>query len=138
MLLCGMFMVRIAFPTVGSCSNFLSLVWGVFVWTTQHTFIPIDIGGCASCFVLATRLLFKVGGFQTADASSFYICASPQNFLDVFPTSMQVLHAAPTSTHQITVFLALCFQTYLGIHPPLSIHHMLASLLPLLSRNTVI
>ena len=138
MLLRGKFVVCVTLPATASCSDFCSLVWGVLLCTSQHMSIPIETSGCTSCSVLADQLLFDDGGFQIVGASSFYIYTGPQNFLDVYPTIMQVLHAVPISMDRTTTVLVLQFQICSGIHPPLSIHHMLVALLLQLLCNTVI
>lgn len=128
----------VAFPAAASSSDFQSLVWGVLLWTGQPTSAPIDTGGHTNCFVLATRLLFDVGGFQTVSAFSFYIRTNLQWSPNVYSTIVPVLCTVPISAHHTDVVPILCFQTCPGIHPPLSLHHMLAFSLSLSSCNTMI
>lgn len=138
MLLHGTFVVHVTFPNSMSYSDFWSLVLGVLMWTAQHMYVPIDIGGCASCSILTTRLWFEAWGFQIVGASSFYIHAEPQIFLDVYPTIMRVLHVVPISIHQTTTILVLRSQICSRIHPLLSVHHMLATIVLMLSCNIMI
>ena len=85
-------------------------------------------GACMGHRIHCIYLLSVVLVSQIVAASSSCSRASFQNFLDVFPTNVQVSHAMPTSLHWTSAALVLCSQTCLGIHPPLSIHHMLVDL----------
>ena len=76
--------------------------------------------------------------FQNISTSSFYIRASPQIFLDAYPTIVRVLCTVPTLAHQTAAALVLHFWIFIEIHPPLIIHHMLEAPLPLLLCNTMI
>ena len=78
MLLRGTFVVHVTFLAATSGSDFRSLVEGVLMWTTQHMFAPSDPSGHTNCFVLAARLSFDAGGFQTISAFTFYIRSSLQ------------------------------------------------------------
>ena len=137
MLLHGMFVVCVAFPIVASYSDFQSLVWGVLVWTAQHTPVPSNTGGHTSYFILTTRLSFDTGRFQTIGASTFYIRASLQKSPNVYSNIVWVLHPVPILAHRTIAIRLLCFQICLGIHPPLSLHHMLEAPFPLLLCNTM-
>lgn len=108
------------------------------MWTKRHTFAPIDIGGNTSYLVLTDLLLFNTRGFQTTNSSTFYIHTSLQWSPDVYSTIMRVLCAVPILAHCTIVVLLLHFQICPGIHPPMSLHHMLAVPLPLSSRSAMI
>lgn len=103
---CGELVTCIALPAAVVCFDFLGCV---LVRTIQHMPVRIGKGGRASCFSLADWFSFDVGVLQNVGASSFYIRASLQNFLDAYPTIVRVLGTVPTSVHRTTTALVLYF-----------------------------
>lgn len=133
-------------------ARFLSQYTSSWVWHPRYGRISVPIqavplprrpwsiswGACVDHLVHHICLPTGVSASQTVGSSSLCICASPQNCLYVYPTIMRVLRTVPFSMHRTAAILVLCFQIYSRIHPLLSIHHMSAVLVLLLSRNAVI
>lgn len=134
----GELVTHVALPIAVVCSDSLDWGWCVLVRTVQHMFVPIGKGGCASCYALADWLSFKARLFQNIGASSFCIHDCLKKFLDAYPTIVWVLRAMPTLVHRTATVLVLHFWIFLEIHPPLSIHHMSATPLPLFLRSIMI
>lgn len=81
----GEIVVHVPFPSTALCSDLLVWGWCVLVQVLQHMFVPIRKGGHRSCSAPIDWIAFEAWVFQTIGASSFYIFASPRNFLNGTP-----------------------------------------------------